>query len=693
MSTLDDKINEHYAGFVVRKDLVKAVKGNAIVPTYVLEYLLGQYCATDDEASIATGIETVKDILRKHYVHRSEAGLVQSTIKERGRYKVIDQVSVALNEKTDAYEAVFENLGIKRVAIDSATVKAHPKLLVTGIWCIADVQYEFSEDSRISPWIIDTLKPIQIARVDYDGYRETRDKFTTEEWIDLLMQSIGFDPSLFGRRSKLLQLLRLVPFVERNYNLIELGPKGTGKSHIYSEFSPHGQLISGGEITVPKLFVNNSNGRIGLVGFWDVVAFDEFAGREKTANKALVDIMKNYMANKQFSRGVNPMGAEASFAFVGNTDHNVPWMLKNTDLFEALPPQFHDSAFIDRLHAYLPGWEVDIIRGEMFTSGYGFIVDYLAEILRHLRAEDFSHRPDRYFTIPVQTHIRDRAAINKTMSGLLKLIFPNGGETEVEVEELLRFAIECRKRVKDQLLRIDSTFESADFHYIASDGAKRAVTTLEEEEFPQFYHRRSAGDGGDGGAEHETVPIAAAPAVVASSSAAPVVSVAPAFVPKPGHVVFTENRKGISFDKIFGPWTDGATRIIITDPYIRKFHQARNVMELIEMLIRRKQPEDQVAVHLVTAPDDGNIQEQRECLDGIAEACTGTGVDFTWAFDGSGTLHARDITTDTGWKMVLDRGLDIFQPTPRKMNGFSLGERMQEHRMLKGFYVTYVKDE
>lgn len=693
MSTLDDKINEHFAGFVVRKDLVKAVKGNAIVPTYVLEYLLGQYCATDDEASIATGIETVKDILRKHYVHRSEAGLVQSTIKERGRYKVIDQVSVALNEKTDAYEAVFENLGIKRVAIDSATVKAHPKLLVTGIWCIADVQYEFSEDSRISPWIIDTLKPIQIARVDYDGYRETRDKFTTEEWIDLLMQSIGFDPSLFGRRSKFLQLLRLVPFVERNYNLIELGPKGTGKSHIYSEFSPHGQLISGGEITVPKLFVNNSNGRIGLVGFWDVVAFDEFAGREKTANKALVDIMKNYMANKQFSRGVNPMGAEASFAFVGNTDHNVPWMLKNTDLFEALPPQFHDSAFIDRLHAYLPGWEVDIIRGEMFTSGYGFIVDYLAEILRHLRAEDFSHRPDRYFTIPVQTHIRDRAAINKTMSGLLKLIFPNGGETEAEVEELLRFAIECRKRVKDQLLRIDSTFESADFHYIASDGAKRAVTTLEEEEFPQFYHRRSAGDGGDGGAEHETVPIAAAPAVVASSSAAPVVSVAPAFVPKPGHVVFTENRKGISFDKIFGPWTDGATRIIITDPYIRKFHQARNVMELIEMLIRRKQPEDQVAVHLVTAPDDGNIQEQRECLDGIAEACTGTGVDFTWAFDGSGTLHARDITTDTGWKMVLDRGLDIFQPTPRKMNGFSLGERMQEHRMLKGFYVTYVKDE
>ncbi|SKB98911.1 BREX system Lon protease-like protein BrxL [Sphingopyxis flava] len=692
MSTLNDKINEHFAGFVVRKDLVKAVKGNAIVPTYVLEYLLGQYCATDDEASIATGIETVKDILRKHYVHRSEAGLVQSTIKERGRYKVIDQVSVALNEKTDAYEAVFENLGVKRVAIDSATVKAHPKLLVTGIWCIADVQYEFSEDNRISPWIIDTLKPIQIARVDYDGYRETRDRFTTDEWIDLLMQSIGFDPSLFGRRSKLLQLLRLIPFVERNYNLIELGPKGTGKSHIYSEFSPHGQLISGGEVTVPKLFVNNSNGRIGLVGYWDVVAFDEFAGREKTANKALVDIMKNYMANKQFSRGVNPMGAEASFAFVGNTDHNVPWMLKNTDLFEALPPQFHDSAFIDRLHAYLPGWEVGIIRGEMFTSGYGFIVDYLAEILRHLRAEDFSHRPDQFFTVPVQTHIRDRAAINKTMSGLLKLIFPNGGETEAEVEELLRFAIEGRKRVKDQLLRIDSTFEIANFHYISQDGSKRSVTTLEEEEFPQFYHQRSVGHDEPISEQADNAPTDAQPTEIRASSEPRGSNVASAINPKPGHIVFAENRKGISFDKIFGPWTDGAKRIIITDPYIRKFHQARNVMELIEMLIRRKRPEDQVAVHLVTAADDGNIQEQRECLDGIAEACTGTGIEFTWAFDGSGTLHARDITTDTGWKMVLDRGLDIFQPTPRKLNGFSLGERMQDHRMVRGFYVTYVED-
>ena len=688
MSTLDDKINEHFAGYVVRKDLVKAVKGNAIVPTYVLEYLLGQYCATDDEASIESGIETVKEILRKHYVHRSEAGLIQSTIKEKGRYKVIDQISVSLNEKTDSYEATFENLGIKKVAVDSGTVKAHPKLLVTSVWCIADVQYEFSEEARTSPWVIETIKPIQIAKVDYEGYKEARGQFTSDEWIDLLMQSIGFNPDAFGRRSKLLQLMRLIPFVERNYNIIELGPKGTGKSHIYSEFSPHGQLISGGEISVPKLFVNNSNGRIGLVGYWDVVAFDEFAGREKTANKALVDIMKNYMANKTFSRGTNPMGAEASFAFVGNTDHNVPYMLKNSDLFEALPSQFHDSAFIDRLHAYLPGWEIDVIRGEMFTSGYGFIVDYLAEILRHLRQEDFSNRPDIHFKVSEKISTRDRDAIYKTMSGFLKVIFPAGDETAEDIEELLQLAMESRKRVKDQLFRIDATYPDVDFYYSGSDGEKRRVQTVEEQEFPQFYYLKPASDpkqqdqsndGADLVIDAEQAPSDATPD---SKPAKPLA--------EEGHHVFAENRKGVSYDKLFGPFLVGASRIVVTDPYIRYFYQIKNMMEFVEMVIQRKAPEDQVAIHLVTGPDDGNVQKQRELLESITEACTGSGVDFTWAFDGSGTAHSRDIVTDTGWKIVLDRGLDIFQ-APMRREGFSLSDRLQEHRMLKNFYVTYVR--
>jgi ATP-dependent Lon protease len=692
VSDLNARINEHFAGFVVRKDLVRTVKGNAIVPTYVLEYLLGQYCATDDEASIATGIETVKEILRKHYVHRSEAGLIQSTIKEKGRYKVIDQISVSLNEKTDSYEATFENLGIKKVSVDSGTIKAHPKLLVTGVWCIADVQYEFDEDARASPWILETIKPIQIAKVDYNAYREARAGFDTDDWIDLLMQSIGFNPDAFGRRAKLLQIMRLIPFVERNYNMIELGPKGTGKSHIYSEFSPHGQLISGGEVSIPKLFVNNSNGRIGLVGYWDVVAFDEFAGREKTANKALVDIMKNYMANKSFSRGINPMGAEASFAFVGNTDHNVPFMLKNSDLFEALPPQFHDSAFIDRLHAYLPGWEIDVIRGEMFTKGYGFIVNYLAEILRHLRSEDFSHRPDAHFSISEKISTRDRDAIYKTMSGLLKLIFPNGGETARDVEELLRLAVESRKRVKDQLTRIDATYPDVDFYYIGPDGEKRWVTTVEEDEYPQFYHLKPALDPKEHGQAADQAGDRSDDAVLVAT---PVVDDVPPSASKAsalaeGHYVFAENRKGISYDKIFGPYIFGASKIVVTDPYVRYFYQIKNMMEFVEMVIKRKPPEDQVSVHLLTGPDDSNLGRQRELLVSISDACTGTGVEFTWAYDGSGTAHARDIVTDTGWKIVLDRGLDIFQ-APIKKDGFTLGDRLQDHRSIKGFYVTYVR--
>lgn len=263
MNSLDEKINQWFPGLVVRKDLVKTVKGNAIVPTYVLEYLLGQYCATNDEATIQTGIETVKEILRKHYVHRNESGLIRSTIREKGRHKVIDKISVALNDRADVYEAGFANLGIKKLLVDSGTVKAYPRMLVSGVWCIADIEYEFTEDRSVCPWILSSIKPIQLSHLDFDGYVEARKQFTMDEWIDLLMQSIGFNPEMFGKRSKLTQLTRLIPYCERNYNLIELGPKGTGKSHVYSEFSPHGILISGGEVTVPKLFVNNSTGKIG----------------------------------------------------------------------------------------------------------------------------------------------------------------------------------------------------------------------------------------------------------------------------------------------------------------------------------------------------------------------------------------------------------------------------------------------
>ncbi|WP_329484229.1 BREX system Lon protease-like protein BrxL [Kribbella sp. NBC_01484] len=691
-SDLDFKINLLFPGVVVRKDLVKAVKGNAIVPSYVLEYLLGQYAASDDEATIQAGIDTVRKILAEHYVHRSESELVKSTIKERGRHRVIDKVTVSLNEKADVYEAEFANLGIKGVIVDSPTIKAHPKLLVGGVWCICDIEYFHSEDQQVVPWILGSIKPIQLSKFDADQYLEARRGFNTEEWVDLLMQSIGFNPEMFSRRGKFFQLMRLIPFVERNYNLVELGPKGTGKSHIFSEFSPHGMLISGGEVTVPKLFVNNSNGRIGLVGYWDVVAFDEFAGKKKRTDKALVDIMKNYMANKSFSRGVETLGAEASMVFVGNTSHTVPYMLKNSDLFDELPEAYHDPAFLDRLHHYIPGWEVDIIRGEMFSDGYGFVVDYIAEVLKSMRSQDYSDRYLQYFTLSPDISTRDRDGVHKTFSGLMKILYPGGEATREELEEILRFAIEGRKRVKDQILRIDSTMAEVKFGYLDKDGSWHAVATLEEDEYPAYYHRVHKD------AEPEEAPADTDPlgGRAASSDAAGADKVAePA--PEPelfhGHLEYRGGQRGVSYDALLVPYLRGASQITIVDPYVRMFHQARNLMELIEGIARRKDPADEVALKLVTVENqDGpeKLQKQYEYLLQIKKSAAVLGIVFDVEFAEPHTIHDRSITTDTGWRILLGRGLDIFQRMSD--SPFDLATKYQKYRELKAFGITYLRD-
>lgn len=685
MNELNQKICDEFAGLVVRKDLVKTVKGNAIVPSYVLEYLLGQYCATSDEASIESGIQTVKEILAKHYVHRNEAGLIRSTIREKGRHKVIDKVSVSLNDKKDVYETEFSNLGIKKVLIDSGTVKKHPKLLVGGVWVIADIEYDHTEDKDASPWILSTIKPIQMSHFDYDGYISARSKFDLDEWIDVLVQSIGFNPEFFGRRSKLTQLVRLIPFCERNYNLIELGPKGTGKSHIYSEFSPHGILISGGEVTVPKLFVNNSSGKLGLVGYWDTVAFDEFAGKQKRVDKALVDIMKNYMANKSFSRGVETLGADASMAFVGNTEHSLPYMLKHSDLFDALPEKFYDSAFLDRLHFYIPGWEVDIIRGEMFSSGYGFVVDYLAEVLRHLRNQDYSDQYQEYFKLSSQISTRDRDAIHKTFSGLMKILFPQGGATEAEIEEILKFAMEGRKRVKDQLFRIDSTYADVNFAYSNKAGQELAVQTLEELQYPNYFNQ-TVGEVSDIGMPEPDIE----PVDVSSVQQPSQAVIAPCSELKEHHVTYAENQRGVSYDKLFGPYLKGAKHITITDPYIRMFYQAKNLMELLETIVKLKEEGEEVVVSLVTVEDESKGEAQRDFFEQIQSTMFSVGIKFAYSFDNSGTQHARHIVTDLGWKVSLDRGLDIFQQYDAN-DAFSLSTRLQTHRAVKAFEVTYIK--
>lgn len=684
-SELDAKINSIFPGSVVRKDLVKTVKGNAIVPSYVLEYLLGQYAASDDEATIQAGIDAVRKILASHYVHRNESELIKSTIREKRRHKIIDRVTVTLNEKKDVYHASFANLGIHDVVVDPATVKAHRKLLVGGVWCICDIEYLPSDDGKVVPWILGSLKPIQMSSFDYEGYLAARERFTTEEWIDLLIQSIGFNPEMFGRRAKLLQLVRLIPFVERNYNLIELGPKGTGKSHIFSEFSPHGMLISGGEVTVPKLFVNNANGQIGLVGYWDVVAFDEFAGKKKRPNKTLVDIMKNYMANKSFSRGVETLGAEASMVFVGNTSHNVPYMLKHSDLFDELPEAYHDSAYLDRLHFYLPGWEVDTIRSEMFSSGYGFVVDYIAEVLRSMRDIDYSDRYQQYFSLDSEISTRDRDGIHKTFSGLMKLIYPTGEATPEAIEELLRFAIEGRKRVKDQILRIDTTMSAVNFGYITKLGEKRDVTTLEEDEYPAYYHAERVVS-----TKRESDPSDVSDPVgeYVSLSPLPTEDIAPQLFK--GHQDFQENQRGVSFDTLLLPYLQGATKIELHDPYIRMSHQGRNLVELLAAIAAAKDPAEEVAFTLFTVAEDhpDYREKQFSMLREIIEGAVKQGIRMKIVKDLGG--HDRWIRTNTGWRINLGRGLDIFQKS--EGGWFEFGASRQEFRQVKAFGVTYIRE-
>jgi len=670
MNELDKKINEHFAGKVVRKDLTKLVKGNAIVPTYVLEYLLGQYCATDDEATINQGVETVKNVIAKHFVHRDEAQLIKATIRDKNTHRIIDKVSVRLNDKKDVYESSFANLGLTKVVINDSIVKKHQRLLSGGVWCLITMGYQPSEERDASPWIIESLKPIQISNVDLDEYKEIRKKFNTEEWIDLLMQSIGLNPEEFTFRSKLIQLARLIPFCENNYNLIELGPKGTGKSHIFSELSPHGILISGGEVSKAKLFVNNSTGEIGLVGYWDVVAYDEFAGRTKKADRGLVDIMKNYMANKSFSRGTEVYGAAASMAFIGNTDHSVPYMLKHSNLFEALPKDYYDTAFLDRLHCYLAGWEVQKLRNEMFTKNYGFIVDYLAEILKEMRKEDRMNDYTRFFKLSDSMTTRDKTSIAKTFSGFVKIIFPHGEFSEEEARLMLEFAIENRKRVKDQLRKMDETFEKVDFSYINNKtGKKTFVQTLE-----YIENRELLGLEND-----EPMPevVVATPKQEVHQQGLDLAE---------GQKIIRDNQSGVSYDMLFGAYLIGAKEITLIDPYIRLPYQIRNLMEFAKLLSTKKDKLEEVKFHLVTNNNEEYITNSKEAFTKIADSLESLGIIFTYEFDEG--IHDRSIVMDNGWKIVLGRGLDIYQKTD---GWFDIAEYSQETRLCKGCEVTYVK--
>lgn len=475
MKDLDKKLNEVFAGKVVRKDLTKKIKEGANVPVYVLEYLLGMYCATDDEEAIKDGVERVKKILADNFVRPDEAEKIKSKIKEEGIYTIIDKITVRLNEKLDIYQAEFSNLGIKDALISDEFVKKYEKLLVGGIWCIIKVSYNYDDQDRHRiPFRINSLDPIQLPNMNMKQLFDGRKQFTKDEWIDILIRSIGIEPDKLEYNQKLHFLERAVPLVENNYNLCELGPRGTGKSHIYKEISPNSILVSGGQTTVANLFYNMSQKKIGLVGMWDCVAFDEVAGIN-FKDKDGIQIMKDYMASGSFARGKEEKNANASMVFVGNINQSVEVLLKTSHLFEPFPPEMaNDSAFFDRMHYYLPGWEIPKMRPELITDDYGFITDYLSEFFREMRKRTYSDSLDDYFKLGSNLNQRDVIAVRKTLSGLIKIIYPNGEYSKEELEELLVYSLIGRRRVKEQLKKIGG-MEFYDVHFSYID-----METMEE---------------------------------------------------------------------------------------------------------------------------------------------------------------------------------------------------------------------
>lgn len=688
-NTLKTKIMESFIGKVVRKDLAFLVKGNLPVPTYVLEYLLGQYCATDDEAIIAEGLEKVKDIIRNNYINRAESEEIKGKIRENGRYRIIDKVTVVLNDKNDVYQATFANLSISAVPISDEIVNHNPKLLSgNGVWSIVTLAYQPGDEIK-QRWLIESLKPIQISTVDVADFVEQREKFTTDEWIDFMTHTVGLNPEVLNRREKFIVVSRLLPFVENNYNFMELGPKGTGKSHVFQELSPYGVLVSGGDVTSARLFVKISGNKeiLGLVGYWDTVAWDEYEQQKgKSVDPVLIDTMQNYLANKSFNRGKGTHESSASMSFVGNTKHTVEYMLKNSHLFESIPTAFIKGAFLDRIHLYNPGWEIKVLKKDSFSNGYGLITDYISAILHELRKKDFSPELARFAKFSGSLSERDHLAIRKTFSGMVKLLYPNGVFTDEEAIELINFAAEGRKRVKDQLYVIDETFKAEPAYFEYEDLKKHVkvqVKTLEQLDYGKDDYRPS-----------EPAPI---PEIL-FSTAEPRSNFKGAITPTqpepknidPENLSSTVkeirmNQRGVSYAKLFGPYLRNVHRVEITDPFIRMPYQIDNLIEFINTVRQCVTDPEGLKIHLSTANDDEHRRDVIEIFDAITDDLAPRGIDFTYDFN---AVHDRFIHLDNGWKINLGRGLDIFD----KVDRFSIDRISQEGRRCKACSISFVHE-
>ena len=692
---LQTKIMESFMGKVVRKDLAFLVKGNLPVPTYVLEYLLGQYCATDDEEIINQGLEKVKDVIRNNYINRAESEEIKGKIRENGRFRIIDKVTAVLNDRSDVYQATFANLTLTNVPISDEIIIKNPKLLSgNGVWSIVTIAYQPGDEIK-QRWLIESLKPIQISNVDVYDFIDQRAKFTTVEWIDFMIHTVGLNPDALNRREKFIVLSRLLPFVENNFNFMELGPKGTGKSHVFQELSPYGVLVSGGDVTSARLFVKMSGNKeiLGLVGYWDTVAWDEFEQQKgKSVDAVMIDTMQNYLANKSFNRGKATHEASASMAFVGNTKHTVEYMLKNSHLFESIPTAFIKGAFLDRIHLYNPGWEIKMLKKDSFSKGYGLITDYISAILHELRKKDFSPLLQNYAKFSGSLSERDHLAIRKTFSGMVKLLYPNGEFTEEEAYEIINFAAEGRKRVKDQLYLVDETFraEPAYFEYENLKAhTKVQVKTLEQLDYGIEDYRPV-----------EAAPIPDLPETITTEeeqqggTSREILIPTPAKEearPAPGELPSTikeirMNQRGISYTKLFGPYLRTAHKVELTDPFVRMPYQIDNLIEFINTVKQSVEDPEGLEIHLSTANDDEHRPDVIDIFDAITDDLAPRGIDFTYDFEAD---HDRFIRLDNGWKINLGRGLDIFE----KVERFSIDRISQEDRRCKACSIAFVREE
>lgn len=660
MDALDQKLNHVFDGKVVRKDLLHRIKKGTNVPTFVLEFLLAKYCASNEPAEIDAGMEAVLATLQENYVRPDEANAAQSKVATKGKHRFIDKVHVRYVEKEKRHWAALENFNSNRIAIGQKYYKDNDRLLEGGIWAEVTVVHNDVEDDDYA-FYIEELRPIQISRFDFAQYGQGRNEFTRDEWLDLILRSVGLEPSKLTHRLKLHFVARLAPLVESNFNFIELGPRSTGKSYFFSEFSPYSTLVSGGQATKATLFYNNARGKVGLVGFWDTVAFDEVAGI-KVRDQDTIQIMKDYMANGRFSRGTEVI-ANASLAFVGNIDLSVQQIVHSPvhDLFQPMPPEF-DLAVIDRFACYLPGWEMPKNSSEFLTNNFGFITDYLAEAFHYM----FAHT-NRYEEVNKRIRLgkavegRDEKGIKKTVCALLKILHPASSPSDEEFDEYVAYAVECRRRVKEQLNKRKPDEEYAKIHlsYFNKAGEEVVVYCPESKDAPATQspvrkYQRAAAKVTETKSENEIRP-----AESLSDADAPI---NPEPELKEQHFTITYDATGYSYESIIGPYLRGASEVIVEDTYIRLTHQIQNFTRLCELFVKAGTIKRITLVTKFDAdPDTVSIQEK---LDEIQQSLLE--FDVTFAVQINPNLHDREIRLNNGWVIKIGRGLDFYQ----KPNGY-----------------------